>query len=77
MDSLQSAQTDHLMHDPANPLGVILVFTGTNSAQVLEAARAFAINRELLPLGHRWNVTGSDQITGMYFGQRMRPTPIR
>ncbi|WP_279116686.1 cellulose biosynthesis cyclic di-GMP-binding regulatory protein BcsB [Acidithiobacillus thiooxidans] len=70
-----TAPTVYLMHDPANPLGVTLVFTGTNSAQVLEAARAFAINRKLLPLGHRWNVTGSDQITGMYFGPKNAAYP--
>ena len=60
--------TVFLAHDPDNPLGVILVFTGTDDAQILEAARAFAVNRNLLPQGHRWNITSSDQIAAMNFG---------
>ncbi len=67
--------TVFLAHDPDNPLGVILIFTGTDDAQVLAAARAFAVNRNMLPLGHRWNITSSDQITGLNFGPQNAAYP--
>ena len=62
-----------LARNPGNPLGVIVIFTGTDDAQVLEAARAFAVNRNMLPLDHRWSVIGSAQVTAvtaMNFGPR-------
>lgn len=57
-----------LVRNPDNPLGIVVVFTGTNNAQVLEAARAFAVNRNILPLDHRWNVIATAQMTDMNFG---------
>ncbi|SMH63970.1 Cellulose synthase BcsB [Acidithiobacillus ferrivorans] len=57
-----------LVRNPDNPPGVILIFTGTDDAQVLTAARAFAVNRNMLPLGHRWSVIGSAQVMAMNFG---------
>ena len=60
--------TVFLARDPDNSLGAILVFTGTDDAQVLAAARAFAVNRNMLPLGHRWSVIGSAQVMAMNFG---------
>ncbi|MHB8264575.1 MAG: cellulose biosynthesis cyclic di-GMP-binding regulatory protein BcsB, partial [Acidithiobacillus ferrivorans] len=73
--TLITGPTVFLAHDPDNPLGVILIFTGTDDAQVLAAARAFAVNRNMLPLGHRWNISSSDQITGMNFGPQNAAYP--
>ena len=64
-----------LEHDPANPLGVTLVFTGTSNTEVLQAAQAFAVNRTALPIGHRWSVTGVTNFAAADFGPKNAAYP--
>ena len=59
-----------LEHDPENSLGVILVFTGTTDAQILQAAQAFAVNRTVLPSGQRWRVAGDTALGAVAFGPK-------
>ena len=47
-----------LIHNPRHPADALLVFTGQDGAQLLRAARAFALTRMVLPLGHEWIITG-------------------
>lgn len=52
-----------LVRNSTHPADAILVFTGRDAAQVLRAARAFAVTRMALPLGHEWVITGSPSIS--------------
>ncbi len=57
-----------LVRNPIHPAGAVLVFTGQTPTQVLWAARAFALTRTALPLGHEWVLTGRQSLAGMHFG---------
>lgn len=52
-----------LMRNPTHPTDAVLTFTGRDTAQVLRAARAFAVTKASLPLGHEWIITGNRPIT--------------
>ena len=59
-----------LVRNPMRPADALLVFTGEDGAQVLRAARAFALTRMVLPLGHEWIITGSRAISRTHRGSR-------